>query len=212
MNLPCLIGLAATLNPVSAVPVVVAGGQTPSDYQITINGTQMDLNLDQDITYNTAGGDVITIRVHRKDAATYKDKYVTFTYPTNLSVAKSAVQTGVDQLLMATANGTVVMVQEYDEMDPTQLVDLLLNSVVSDDIKEGWHQHRTEVSKKLADGHVLTGKQDVLTYGEEKSTVEVLAYDNEDRGVAIVTQISGDNVAEDGKVLSDFWQALALHY
>lgn len=193
----------------TSTPLPTAAG---SDYEITIDGVVTDLTLDQDLHYKTQDGKDITIRVHRKDIGTYKDSMVTFKHPGDLSVSKSDSGSGVEQLVMLTGNGSTLIVQEYAELDTTNIVDFLLDQVDQDDVKAGWHSAKSDITRTLSDGHMLKGEKAILTLGNQKVTVIGLAYSKDSKGIVVVTRLDKDYADVDGKILEDIMKSMSILY
>jgi hypothetical protein len=184
--------------------------QTPSDYQITIDGKQYDLDLDKDSTFTTASGATITVKVHKKEVQTYHDDFVTFQHASAQSVNKAHLGDGLDQVSMVSGVGTALMVQEYANFDSTAMVDLLMNQLTKQDVQTGYQNTETDVSRTLSDGTLLKGKESLLTYGNEQTSIVVLAYNEKDHGVAVVAQVDKDNAATDKVMIDSFWNTLTI--
>ncbi len=114
--------------------------------------------------------------------------------------------------MMASAIGTVVIIQEYETIDPTSLKQLMMNELTKGDVKAGAELTQSETGRNLPSGTKLSGLKGVLKSRKEIKTVEVFSYGTDGRGVLLMSMIADENKGTDQAVLDKFWDTLALKF
>lgn len=183
--------------------------QKKKNYEITVDGKKYDIGLNETLKAKTKGGKEVSIVLAKKQFAEFADNFVSFEHKSDLNVNSQDLGDGIRQLMMATAMGTVVMVQEYSNLDPSMLVPMLLKEVTKESVKYGHTMTQEESVRTLASGAKLSGLKATLTYQGAESYWEVLALGKQDRGILIVTHVSKEFMVNDGDVLRRFWKTLA---
>jgi hypothetical protein len=178
------------------------------NYQLTIDGKTYDFNLGQTLTITKQDGTQSKITVKRKKYTQIKTLKATFQVPGNLSAATSGPEDGVTQTVVLTANGTMVMVQAYSDMDPTGLVSLMLKELTKESVEYGYKMTKKEITRKLADGTEMKGLKATLTYRDETLYTTVLAKGTKDEGTIVVTQIYKADLKAEQPILDHFWKTL----
>lgn len=179
-------------------------------YILSLDGKAVDVTLGESQTVTLTNGQMVTLLLTKKDMLTYESRYFSFQYKSEFSPSKTDLGSGVNQMMMATAQGTVVMAQEYTSLDPSSLVDTMIQAMTKDEVSAGYSKDETPIEKKLADGKILKGKIVTTTYKDNQWIRTILAYGNGDEGVLFVTQIAKSNVSTEQPVLDLFWNSLAL--
>jgi len=179
------------------------------NYELTIDGKKYDIGLNEILKAKTGDGKEVSIVLSKKQFAEYLDRFVSFEHKSELNVSAQDLGDGISQLMMATAMGTVVMVQEYSSLDPSMLVPMLLKEVTKESVQYGHTITQEETVRTLSSGDKLTGLKATLSYQGAESYWEVLALGKKDKGILIVTHVAKEFMAKDGDVINRFWKTLA---
>jgi hypothetical protein len=108
------------------------------------------------------------------------------------------------------AVGTLVLIQEYNTMNPTTLVNLMLQELTKEQINYGYKMHKETYSKALKDGTELGGKRAILKYNDEEEYWTVLAYGRKDRGFLVITKIDKENLDTEKNIIDLMWETLQI--
>jgi hypothetical protein len=190
-----------------AWPVSVwAGG----NYTLTINGTVTELNLGAEQKLKLPDGKELIVKLERKDANIFTTEGVSFEYPGNLNVATSEIDEGIFQHLMASARGTLILVQTYGDLDATNMVDLMTGKMTDDDVAIGDRRDTKPHSRTLADGTILTGTRSTLKGPGDDVVVEVMAIHHGRGGTMLITRIDSETAPDEALIIERFWATLAL--
>lgn len=198
LSIACLLSLLA---------LPAAGG----NYLLTIDGKQYELDLDEEQAVQLPGGKSLTVVLAKKDVGTFKTEKFSFDHPSSLEPARTKLQEGLHQTMASTPLGTVVMVQEYDTLDPTSLVEMMVGVMTDDEAKLGRKVERSDAERKLSDGTLLKGRRATYSGEDDQMEVEVFAHGDGSTGVLIITQIDRTNPAEEAQLQDRFWQTLKLN-
>jgi len=114
--------------------------------------------------------------------------------------------------MSATATGTLMMIQEYSNLDPSGLVSMLMNELTKEAVQYGHEKVEKPLERKLASGKVLKGVQATLTYKGDESYWEVLAYSTKDGGIIVATHIDKEFVDKEKTILERFWRTLDVKF
>lgn len=187
-------------------------GEEYKNYEITIDGKTYDLNLNEEIQVMDKSGKTVTIVLRKKPYTEYSDQIVSFQHKSELSVSSQDLGVGITQLISATAFGTLIMVQEYSNMEPSMLVPIMLKELTKESVEYGYKMTQEEVTRKLKSGVTLKGLKATLKYKGEESYWEVLAYGKKDIGVLVITQIDKEFIKTDKEVHIHFWNTFKLKF
>lgn len=180
------------------------------NYNLTVNGTTLELDLGTEQKLKLPDGQELTLKLDRKTASLFAADGLAFEYPSQFNVATSEVSKGIFQHLMATALGTVILVQTYNDMDATTLVDFMTGKMTDDDVASGSTRETKPHSRTLADGTVLTGTRSTLKRANDDVVVEVLGASKGKGGVMLITRTDHNIAPDDGAIIERFWATLKL--
>lgn len=179
-------------------------------YKLTIDGVSVDIDTDEDATVTLPNGDKAKIRLERNAFATFSGDSFSFVHPSGVTVTKTNLSKGIDQYLMASAVGSMVIVQEYSDMNPVTLNQLMLQEITKESVQAGGKLSQKAGSRKLADGKVLSGLTATVKTRADRVTYEVMSYGTADQGVVVITSLDDDNAEDDRPMIDKFWQSLKL--
>ncbi len=198
----CLFGLVFLI-----ISLKVAG---QADYIIRINDTVINIALDKPYNIKVKGENVQLI-VKLKDTLTYSKSFFSFLYTKNYKVAQSKIENGIDQITILTANGSGILIQKYETLNPTNLKELMLTEVTKEGINYGFKETRTTYIKKLATGQEVEVTKAELTYKDEVNIYEIATIGKKDAGLIVVTIKMDNDATSDGqKVIDLMWASLKV--
>ncbi|MBU2865124.1 hypothetical protein KO489_14795 [Reinekea forsetii] len=179
------------------------------DYILTIDGESYEVSLNEE-TKVEVGGRSVLAKFTQKDYLTYTTDSFSFEYPNQYSPSKSDLGEGIFQNVMMTPLGVVVLVQEYTRMDPTALLDLMINEMTKEEREYGYKINATPSSTTLSDGSVLSGKVVTSKYKGSDIKRTFYTYGIKDAGLFIVTQIDYEVGSSDKGVIDTFMSSLSI--
>ena len=109
--------------------------------------------------------------------------------------------------MMVTPLGSGVLVQEYKTMDPSSMVDMMLNELTKEEVDYGYEYTEEKVQKKIV-GATFSGKQAITSYKDEEWVRAVYTLGGKDQGLLVVTFIEKDNYGTEKDMLDRFWKSL----
>jgi hypothetical protein len=178
------------------------------DYTIQLGDTSFSAALDK--SYNiSVNGKLIEIKISQKDTLTFVDELYTFKYLKGFKVSKSKIDEGISQLVLLSAEGTGLIIQQYENLNPTNLIEFMLTELTKESISYGFESKRSTHELTLKNGKKTTVTKAVLTYKDEINTYEIAALGNKDSGI-IITTMKMDNTenSQGQKLINLMWQSL----
>lgn len=188
----------------------VCGYAFAANYTLTIDGKDYEIDLGKQQVIKLADGRTLQITLNKKAIVTFKGDHFAFDHPSRFSPSRTDLGDGIHQTMMASPVGTLVMIQEYTSLDPSGLVDMVLNELTKEEAQYGYKITKRETSKTLSDGTRLTGKMAVSTYKDTEYTRHVLCYRARDAGLLIVTQFEKSCPREEREIIDVFWKTLEV--
>ncbi len=186
--------------------------EEPANYELLINGEKHNIALNQEYELKTPSGEQIKVEVKQKEIITYQDDFLSFEHPWEIHVTVQDLGEGVTQLVTSTALGTMILIQEYSNMNPVSLMELMLQETTKESISYGYKMKKENTVKKLTDGTEIQGIQAELTYKQEKDNWAVYATGAKDKGIIIITRINELDLVSEGRILALLWQTLKLRF
>jgi hypothetical protein len=179
------------------------------NYTVTINNTKYDFSLGEEKQVNVSEQS-ITVKLEQKDTVEFGNNNFSFKHSSSYSPSTTKVEEGVMQTAMMTSLGTVVIVQEYMTLDPSNLVSLMVNEVTKEERQYGYNINSAPTSVTLADGTVLKGKEVVSKYPGTDIKRYILTYGKRDSGILIMTQIDSSLASDEEHVIKTFFDSLVI--
>ncbi|RUW99845.1 hypothetical protein EOA35_20345, partial [Mesorhizobium sp. M8A.F.Ca.ET.023.01.1.1] len=134
-----------------------AGAEDLKAFKVTIDGKAIDIDAGESTHVTLPDGRQVEVKLDKNDFATFSGGSFSFNHPSGISVTKSDLGENITQYLMASALGTIVVVQEYGEMNPVSLNQLMLQEMTKESVQAGAALTQQPTTRKLADGKELTG-------------------------------------------------------
>jgi hypothetical protein len=181
-------------------------------YRLTVDGVAADIDAGESAEITLPDGRKVTARLERNEFATYAGERFSFVHPSTMAVTKTQLSDTIVQHLLATAVGTVVVVQDYAAVNPVSLDQLMLQEMTKETVQAGGKLTQEKASRTLADGKELTGLKATVKTRTESVDYEVLGYGGIDQGVMVITRIDADNAGTDQPLIDRFWQSLTIDF
>ncbi len=180
------------------------------NYVLSVEGKDYEIGLDGSVIAKTKEGQDITIGLKRKEFSTFTKDVVSFEHRSDLSVAATDIERDIHQYLTASALGTLIIIQQYDTLNPSSLTELMLKQLSADDLATGYTMDKSDFSRTLADGTVMKGLRANLKHKNDDVDLQVLATDSGEGGVIAMTRINHDMGAAEAPIIDRFWATLKL--
>jgi hypothetical protein len=181
------------------------------NYMLTIDGKPYEIDLDKSQSLPLPDGRKLQVMLERKKVMTYEASRFAFDYPAALQPSYKDLGEGIYQTMMASPLGTVIIVQEYRNNNPSDLIDFMLREMNKEEIQYGYAIKTSHTERKLANGVVFKGKTSVSKFKDTEYTRSVLAYGERDSGLLVMTQLEKEAPNEDRELLNLFWRTLQIH-
>ena len=180
------------------------------NYVLSVEGKDYEIGLDGSVVAKTKEGKGITISLKRKEFSTFTKDVVSFEHRSDLSVAATDIDRDIHQYLTASALGTLIIIQQYDNLNPATLTELMLKQLSADDLATGYTMDKSDFSRTLADGTVMKGLRANLKHKNDDVDLQVVAVDSGDGGIIAMTRLNHDMGADEEPIIERFWATLKL--
>ncbi|MER9939927.1 hypothetical protein [Mesorhizobium sp. M0088] len=187
-----------------------AGAEDLKAFKLTIDGVTVDIDPGESADVTLPGGKRSKVTLERNDFVTFSGSVFSFVHPSNISVTKTDLGDDITQYLMASALGTIVVVQEYGAMNPVSLNQLMLQEMTKESVQAGATLTQEPTTRKLADGKELTGIHAEVKTRTDTADFEIVGVGLADRGLLFITRIAGEDAATEKPLVDKFWQSLKV--
>ena len=184
--------------------------QDQKTYKLTIGDVTVDIDPGESLDVTMPDGKQAKVKLELNDFASYAGNMFSYVHPTGVTVSKTELQSDVNQYLMASALGTLVIVQEYESINPVSLNDLMLQELTRESVQAGAQMTRQPATRKLADGRELTGLRATIKTRTDATDFEIMSFGSVDQGLVLVTRIDQENAPAEGAILDKFWESLKI--
>jgi hypothetical protein len=165
-----------------------------TSYTIDVNGTKLKF------------------RITSKDTLTYTNSFYSFLYPKAFKVSNSNIDIGIDQTSILTAEGSGILIQKYESINPTSLNEFILKEMTKESISYGFKSTRSTYKRKLKSGQEIEVTKAVLRYKDDVNIYEVASIGKKDAGLIVVTMKMDEDVNSQGqRVIDLMWQSLKVN-
>ena len=195
---------------VIALASTAAYADNPKTYKLTIGDVTVDIDPGETLDVTMPDGKQTKVTLSLNDFATYSGAMFSFVHPTSVAVSKTELDPHIHQYLMASALGTLIIIQEYGSMNPTSLDNLMLQELTKETVAAGGELTQQPGSRTLPDGKQLTGLTAKVKTKADTTDFEILGYGTSDQGVLVVTRVDESNAAKEGGMIEKFWESLQL--
>ncbi|MFD2053429.1 hypothetical protein ACFSQT_10125 [Mesorhizobium calcicola] len=179
-------------------------------FKLTIDGVTVDIDPGESANVTLPGGKQAKVTLERNDFATFSGGSFSFVHPSNISVTKTDLGENITQYLMASALGTIVVVQEYGKMNPVSLNQLMLQEMTKESVQAGATLTQQPTTRKLADGKELTGITATVKTRTDTADFEIVGFGLADQGLLFITRVASEDAATEKPLIDKFWQSLKV--
>ena len=179
-------------------------------FKLTIDGVTVDIDPGESTDVTLPGGKQSKVTLERNDFVTFSGDSFSFVHPSDISVTKTDLGENITQYLMASALGTIVVVQEYGKMNPVSLNQLMLQEMTKESVQAGATLTQEPTTRKLADGKQLTGILAKVKTRTGTADFEIVGFGLADRGLLFITRVAGEDAATEKPLIDKFWQSLKV--
>lgn len=154
-------------------------------------------------------GQEVSVRLIEPAGTQFSGTFFSCAMDSKLSVNSAEIGEGIQQTLLTTPRGTLILVQEYDGADPLELVDMMLEQITLLEEQKNFKISKTDCSREVG-GMELKGRKAVTSSEHVSWQREVLGYSYGESGLLIITAVETKNNASEQVVLDQFWSGLNL--
>ena len=185
--------------------------QENSNYTISINGENFSYDLGDEFTYDVKKKGPLNIRIFQNEMLIFNDGIVRFSHSKNFPVSETEIEDGIKQISAIGSTGIGVIIQEYEGIDPSFMLDLMLNEVTKESIQYGYEETQSPFELTLKDGKLLKGKKSLLEYQGSVDEWTILSYSWKDAGVLIITMsVDENNMNSENEFIQQFFDSLEI--
>ena len=91
------------------------------NYILVIDGKEYEVDLDEKASIQLPDGKALNVTLKKKAVVTYKTDMYSFDHPNEVTPSRQRLGQGVHQMLVSTAHGTAIIVQDFPGMGPASL-------------------------------------------------------------------------------------------
>lgn len=197
----------------ASVPLLFSSilfAQKEKNYILEINGDTVSMSVGEPASFKAKNGQTYKVNLKLKETLTYQDSMVFFQHPSSFTISTKEIQEGLSQVLCMSAGGNGFLVQEYSDVDPVEIVDLMLTELTQESKDAGYKETSTDVEQKLKSGRVLKGKQSKLVLDDETNIYAVYPVKWKTGGFLIVLLITDPTDTKEMTAFDKFWKTLVI--
>jgi len=176
------------------------------NYILTVEGKKHEVDVGKPTIIELRDGKSIVVTLEKKAVVSFTSENFSFDHPSGVTPSRSDLGDGIHQTMMSTPLGTAVIIQEYANMDPSGLVDMMVNELTKEEKRYGYKISMSPAEMKLANGIVVKGKKVDAEYRGEQSTRHVLCHSIRDAGILVITVVDKEAPPEDQIMIETFWK------
>ncbi|TPL92656.1 hypothetical protein [Mesorhizobium sp. B2-3-12] len=187
-----------------------AGAEDLKAFRLTIDGKSLDIDAGESTHVTLPDGKEVEVKLDRNDFATFSGDSFSFNHPSGISVTKTDLGENITQYLMASALGTIVVVQEYGKMNPVSLNQLMLQEMTRESVQAGAALTQQPTTRKLADGKELSGIRAEVKTRTDTAYFEIVGYGLADQGLLFITRVGSEDLGTEQPLIDKFWESLKV--
>lgn len=181
------------------------------NYEAVLNGSVHEIRLGEEYSFPLAeGAEPVRLLIRLKEQQTYSDEFVEFAYNKKFSLTETGLHEGVNQILLNSALGTIIIVQEYSTVNPAALTSFFLNELTADERAAGFTLSTKPYARETG-GRTLQGIEAAVERDEKKIRYVVAAYGAERSGLLIAVRTDSEFEAADKQLVQTFWETLKIN-
>ncbi len=180
------------------------------DYTFQINDSSFDVSLDKPFNV-MVNGQKVNFKITQKDILTYSTNLYSFSYSKDYKISTTQVDAGIEQMSILTAEGSGLIIQKYEALNPTSLNELMLTEMTKESINYGFVSKKTNYKKTLKSGKIVDVTKADLRYKDEVNIYEITSIGKKDAGILIVTiRLDEDKNTQGQKIIDLMWESLII--
>ncbi|TPM27035.1 hypothetical protein [Mesorhizobium sp. B2-3-4] len=176
-------------------------------FRLTSDGKTLDIDAGESTKVTLPDGKQVEVKLDKNDFATFSGGSFSFNHPSGISVTKTDLGENITQYLMASALGTIVVVQEYGKMNPVSLNQLMLQEMTKESVQAGAELTQQPTTRKLADGRELTGIRAEVKTRTDTAYFEIVGYGLADQGLLFITRVGSGDLGTEQPLIDKFWES-----
>jgi hypothetical protein len=204
------VGRTAFATAMLALSPVQGFADDPKTYRLTIGEVAVEIDPGESLDVALPDGSKTRVTLQLNEFATYSGTMFSYVHPTSVGITRTDLDKSIRQYLMASAIGTLVLVQEYGSMNPVSLDQLMLQELTKETVQAGGQLSQEPATRTLADGKQVTGLKATVKTRTDTTHFEILGYGTTDQGLLMITRIDDANAATERKLLDKFWETLKI--
>jgi hypothetical protein len=181
-----------------------------ADYILVIDGTEQELSLNSQAKIKLKSGQEIAVMLKRREFGRFTTGDLSFEYPGTLTVATSPIDDDTTQHLVATATGTIMLVQNHKKAFTTALLEDVYSRMVEEPKALGYTIERTELRRTIANNQVLEGVRAHYKGGDDDVTIDITMTQVGPGSFLVLTMHDKYTTPEEGEMVERFWKSLTL--
>ena len=179
------------------------------DYVLTVNGSSQQLDLNEETQIVLSDGMTLNVILTQQEFLSFESDSFRFKHHNAYKPSRTDLGDGILQTMFATPTGTGILVQEYDSMNPSGLIDLMLHELSKEEIEYGYSYEERPIKRK-AGGMTFIGKEAVTSYKGDEWTRQALSAGTKDQGLLVITFIEKSNYVKESDVIDKMWETLEV--
>jgi len=193
--------------PLLLVPGLV--GIALGNYTLVLNGVTNSVDLGQAKSITLPDGQQIEVLLHQDPQSVFTAEFFSFHHDNSLVVSSDEIGEGIQQTLLTTPRGTLILVQQYADTNPVDLLEIMLEQITQKDVDADYDVHKEKTSR-MAGEMEINGLRCVSSKDHESWTRDVLSCSVGERGVLIITALETMNNSREQEILDLFWESLTV--
>jgi hypothetical protein len=181
-----------------------------ADYILVIDGVEKELALGTETKIKLKSGQEIPLLLKRREFGRFTTGDLSFEFPGTLTVASSALDNNSTQHLVATATGTIMLVQNHKEAFSAVLLEQVYNGMMEEPKALGIPVEKTELRRNIANGQVLEGVRGKYKAGDDDVTIDITLTQVGSSSFLVVTMNDKYTSPEEAEMVERFWRSLTL--
>jgi hypothetical protein len=181
-----------------------------ADYILVIDGVEQELALGTEAKIKLKSGQEIPLLLKRREFGRFTTGDLSFEFPGTLTVATSPIDSASTQHLVATATGTIMLVQNHKEAFSSALLDDVYNRMIEEPKALGIAIQKTELRRTIANGQVLEGVRGKYKGREDDVTIDITFTPVGSSSYLVLTMHDKYTSPEEAEIVERFWKSLTL--
>jgi hypothetical protein len=192
------------------ISLTMAQQTAGSDYILVIDGIEQELALGTETKVKLKSGAEVPVLLKRREFGRFTSGDLSFEFPGKLTVATSPVDDNSTQHLVATATGTIMLVQIHKKAFSTALLDDVYNRMMEEPKALGIPIEKTELRRTIANNQVLEGVRGKYKGGDDDVTIDITLTQVGSGSFLVLTMHDKYTTPEEGEMVERFWKSLTL--